>query len=86
MQSVKPTKEQLKACKGLERAFTKCAKTGVYFHNCYGKLIAYNGDVVKEVNDTETDTSCREGYILKIKERLDSWADDLHYVHKKEQK
>ncbi len=77
-------KEQINAVRAVERAFAKCISANVYFHNCYGTLRAYDGNVVKDVNDTKTETPCSEGYGLKIDLQLDSWADDLHYVHKKD--
>lgn len=80
---MKLNKEQKQAVKALERAFAKCVSTDVYFHNHYGKLIAYDGNIVSHVNDIETEISCRDGYVLKIEHRLDSWADDFHYVHLK---
>ncbi|MFZ3168172.1 MAG: hypothetical protein WA130_11205 [Candidatus Methanoperedens sp.] len=78
------TKEQISAVKGLERAFAKCADANVHIHNHYGMLIAYDGNIVEKVDDKETDTPCTEGYTLKINDHLDSWADDSHFVHKKE--
>lgn len=79
-----PTGDQKKAIKSLERAFAKCLAAKVHFHNCYGTLIAYNGNVVKDVNDTKSETSCQEGYCVKTDITLNSWADDGHYLHEKQ--
>jgi len=78
---IRPTKEQMKAIKSLERAFAKCRKAKVYFHNHYGTLMVYDGNIVELVNDTKTKTSCEEGYCLQIDEDLAGWADDRHYIH-----
>ena len=77
------TEEQIKAVKSLERAFRKCEKAKLYIHNCYGVLIAYDGNVVHCVDDVETSIPCDAGTIIKISRELElaSWADDAHYVH-----
>ena len=77
------TVEQSKALKILERAFKKCKDANVYFHNCYGMLEAYNGDIVEKVDDDEDKFQCGNGYPVKTgyKSDLVSWADDRHYVH-----
>ena len=88
------TKEQKSAISSLKRAFTKCKKANVYFHNCYGRLIAYDGNIVERVDNgaegidtTENDglMDCHEGELLIIPYDLDSYADDNHYVHLKEE-
>lgn len=76
---------QKRAVKELEKAFANCLKANVYFHNCYGTLIAYDGWIVRDVNDTKSDIPCRAGVSVKIYTKLDSWADDKHYVHFKKQ-
>jgi len=78
------TKEQKSAIESLERAFAMCVKEKVYIHNCYGTLMAYDGNAGERVDDVKTDTPCNEGYEMKIRVRLDSWADDSHYVHLRE--
>ena len=76
------TKEQESAVKSLGRAFKKCADAGVYFHNCYGTLLAYDGAVVEGVNDDEGELSCNEGETVEQHGySIDSWADDNHYIH-----
>ncbi len=77
------TEEQIKAVKSLERAFKKCVKSELYIHNCYGILIAYDGNVVRCVDDQETPIPCSAGTAINISRKLglDSWADDAHYVH-----
>jgi len=84
MRGLELTGEQVKAVRSLERAFRKCAKARVYIHNCYGNLIAYDGGVVKCVDDEETDIDCGEGVWIDTPHELDlaSWADDRHYVHR----
>jgi len=81
------TIEQEKAIKSLERAIEKCYQSNIYFHNCYGILVAYDGNVVKVVNDDESETSCEySGHPVSSKYHWDSWADDDHYVHLKEKR
>lgn len=79
------TKEQKSAISSLKRAFTKCKKANIYFHNCYGRLIAYDGNIVDIVDDDIDNLPCYEGESLTLPYRLDSWADDNHYVHLKEE-
>lgn len=85
---LKLTKEQEKAIHSLERAFKKCREVNVYFHNCYGVLQAYDGNIITHVDDVEEEEekdniSCEmEGYTVRS-EKLVSWADDNHYVHLK---
>ena len=80
-----PTPVQMKAIKSLERAFKKCKTTGVIFHNCYGRLIAFNGRIVESVNDVKEhsdEIDCSEwNYYVKNTFDLDMWADDRHFVH-----
>ena len=78
------TKEQESAVKSLERAFKKCSDAGVYFHNCYGRLIAYDKNVVDYVDDCvdEPALSCSEGETVEQHGyTIDSFADDNHYIH-----
>jgi len=75
------TKEQKSAIASLERAFKKCHKANIYFHNCYGTLIAYDGNIVEKVDDTIDKVPCHEGYNVSNPYCIDSWADDDHYVH-----
>ena len=79
------TKEQKSAISSLKRTFTKCKKANIYFHNCYGTLIAYDGNIVDFVDDDKDDIPCHEGRLLTLPYDLDSWADDRHYVHLKEE-
>ena len=79
------TKEQKSAISSLKRAFTKCKKANVYFHNCYGTLIAYDGNIVERVDDDKDNIPCHDGKFLTLPYDLDSWADDRHYVHLKEE-
>lgn len=78
------TKKQEKAIKALEKALKMCDKEKIYFHNCYGTLIAFDATVVKDVNDTKSTIPCEKGRTVKNPYTLDSWADDSHYVHLKE--
>lgn len=76
------TREQESAIKSLERALKKCATANVFFHNCYGRLLAYDGDVVDCVDDNEDELDCNEGDSVEMYGyNLDSWADDRHYIH-----
>ena len=77
------TEDQIKAVRSLERAFRKCANAKLYIHNCYGHLIAYDGNVVHCVNDEETEIPCEAGVDINIPAELElsSYADDAHYVH-----
>lgn len=84
-----PTPEQMKAIRSLERAFKKCKEAGIFFHNCYGHLIAFNGRIVKSVNDEKEhpdEIDCSEwNYCVKNTFGLDMWADDKHFVHLREE-
>lgn len=77
------TPDQTKAIRSLERAFKKCAEAKLYIHNCYGNLIAYDAEVVFNVDDVETMIPCTAGTDINTPNELDlaSWADDAHYVH-----
>ena len=77
------TNDQMKAVRSLERAFKKCADANIYIHNCYGTLIAYDGNIVHYVDDDETDIPCGEGDVITTPRDIElaSWADDAHYVH-----
>jgi len=76
------TSAQTSAVKSLERAFKKCADADVLFHNCYGQFIAYDGAVVKYVDDNKDELSCNEGDTVEQHGySLDSCADDYHYIH-----
>lgn len=75
------TKEQKAGMASLKRAFNKCKKAGIYFHNCYGDLFAYNSEFVETVDDDEDTYECHEGTKLDISYDLASWADDAHYIH-----
>lgn len=76
------TKEQKSAIKSLERALKKCADANVYFHNCYGQFIAYDGGIVERVDNDEDDLDCNEGHTVEqYGYTLDSFADDRHYIH-----
>jgi hypothetical protein len=77
------TKDQDNAIRSLECAFKKCKDAGVYFHNCYGDLRAYDGAIVEKVDDDKDDMECVEGVSVETIYSLDSWADDCHYVHLK---
>ena len=82
MQELTLTKEQKSAIASLKRAFTKCKKANIYFHNCYGNLIAYDGNIVERVDDDIDELPCHEGKSLTLPYSLESWADDPHYVHR----
>lgn len=76
------TKEQKSAVKNLEKAFKRCKKVDLYFHNINGQLIAYNGNSVKEVNDTTSNIHRNDlGDILTIPYDLGSWSDDDTFIH-----
>ena len=87
MAEVEPTAAQMKAIQALERALRQCKKARIYFHNCYGTLVAYDGTVVEKVNDSPNNNklACGEGQSVKSPYHLDSWADDRHYIHLREQ-
>jgi hypothetical protein len=81
------TKEQTSAVKSLERAFKKCADANIYFHNCYGHLVAYDAAVVDYVDDHKDDDElrCIEGDdVEQYGYSIDSWADDDHWIHLRE--
>lgn len=78
------TNDQDNAIKSLERAFKKCKDAGIYFHNCYGTLRAYDGAVVENIDDDKDEFECSEGIDVETIYSLDSWADDLHYIHLKQ--
>lgn len=78
--------EQHKAIRSLERAFKKCKDANIYFHNCYGTLTAYDGNIVDFVNDDPSEFPCGNGYPITSSYdsmNLVSWADDKHYIHLK---
>ncbi|MBK5191219.1 MAG: hypothetical protein JJE19_06975 [Methanosarcinales archaeon] len=75
------TKKQKSAVRDLEKAFKRCKKAKVLFHNCYGNLIAYDGEFVELVDDHKDEFSCTVGTIVDNTYDLDSWADDLHFIH-----
>lgn len=77
------TEEQIKAVRSLERAFRKCAKAKLYIHNCYGRLVAYDGSIVHHVDNDETEIPCESGATIGVPFELDlsMYADDAHYVH-----
>ena len=83
MTELELTEDQIKAVRSLERAFRKCVKSNLFIHNCYGILIAYDGNMVDCVDDDETEIPCNEGHTINISRTLElaSWADDAHYVH-----
>ena len=83
---IKLTKEQDNAIRRLERAFKKCKDVNIYFHNCYGGLVAYDGNIVDFVNDDKSELSCAKGRPVGASyshSDLDSWADDPHFIHLK---
>ena len=80
------TKEQKSAIKSMGRAFKKCKDANVFFHNCYGDLIAYNGEFVEVVDDDKDELGCRCGeQVEQHGYSIDSWADDRHYIHFKDE-
>jgi len=81
--NVHPTDKQMEAIKELERAFAKCRKLKVYIVNDYGRLEAYNGNIVKNVDDKKSDFSSMYADYHEIEHgyNLDSWADDQHFIH-----
>lgn len=76
------TREQESAIKSLGRALKKCAAANVCIHNCYGRLIAYDGAIVDYVDDEEDELECHEGDSVEMHGYdLGSLADDRHYIH-----
>lgn len=45
------TAEQKKAFKKLEKAYKECEKTGIYFANNYGNLMAFDSSLVAGYGD-----------------------------------
>lgn len=85
MVEIELTDAQKQAIKALERALRQCKKAGVYFHNCYGTLKAYDGAVVRVVDNDKGELDCDEGQFVNSPYNLDSHADDRHYIHLTEQ-
>lgn len=80
-----PTEKQIKAIKKLEKAFKECSKERVIIHNILGNYHCYDGNKVRNIDDTEengilVEDSDYYGFMTMISE----WADDTHYVHLKE--
>ena len=76
------TPEQEKAIKSLGQAFKRCTDANVYIHDCYGRLLAYNGHHVKNVSDDIDEFSCDEGHYIEMHGiDISSWADDNHFIH-----
>ena len=82
------TEEQEKAVKSLERALKKCQKANVLIHNEHGRLMAYDGNIVKVVEIDMPSKYClsdpeNEGYIIHTEYDFDSFCDDpcWHFVH-----
>ena len=80
-------KKQKSALRALELAFKKCKTSGIYFHNCYGRLIAYDKTLVDDVRDAdiseydEEKPNCGSGYSVEQSGYcIDSWADDYHVI------
>lgn len=79
----------MKAIKNLEVAFKECKKEKVYFHVILDTFYAFNGDVVREVDDNANDGIPLENsdrYSFTPTLNVESWADDQHYVHLKTNK
>lgn len=82
----KLTPEQAKAFKALEKAYSKCVKSGIFFANNYGSLMAFDksivcgyGDSVKYAKGVSEVSEHEAGgtvYQFKI---ANEWADDEHY-------
>ena len=81
--------EQLKTFKKLERAYQNCLKQNIYFHQVLDKIYPFNGNNVKEIDDTDTlGTGCNSAFctqfiFTKSMKITDPWADDNHFVHLK---
>ncbi len=82
--------EQAKAFKKLERAYKDCLKKEIYFHQVLETLHAFNGNNVKEIDDTDPDGNslldspfCTQSLYQPCMQITDGWADDNHFVHLK---
>jgi hypothetical protein len=78
------TEEQLKCFKELKRAYSKCVKSGIYFHQVLDTIHAFNGENVKEIDDNSDNGYCTQTIYVPFIHTVCSWADDNHYVHFKD--
>ena len=76
------TDEQRKAFASLKRAYKKCLKTNIIFHQVLDTLHALNGNNVDKVDDFKTEYNLDYITVDSMK-TVCSWADDTHYVHLK---
>jgi hypothetical protein len=78
----KLNKVQEKNFKSLERAYRKCIRNGIFFHHVLGRLYAFNGFHVEDINFKCTKDSVKyndlNGSCINF---ANSWADDDHNVH-----
>jgi hypothetical protein len=77
------TKEQRAAVRKLENALKACRAANVRIHNCYGNLVAYDGNNVKDVTDEPNELPCSEGHYVTMhgyNSEMAGWADDAHFI------
>jgi len=77
------TPEQEKAFNSLKRAYAKCVKEGIYFHQILDYLSPFNGNNIDTINDTGDDNGIYNIQWLNYPtlHTVCGWADDNHFVH-----
>jgi len=73
--------KQTKAFINLKKAYNKCLKSGIYFHQVLETLQAYNGNNISDINDNPEEGFCTQKLSINSMKITSGWADDNHYVH-----
>lgn len=80
------TAEQQKAFNKLKKAYKECQKTGIYFANCYGSLMAFDKKLVAGYGDCtmtpdgEYTVELHNGCPADSMQIVNEWADDTHVL------
>ena len=80
------TTEQKKAFNKLKKAYKECEKSGIYFANCYGDLMAFDKKLVAGYGDDsmppdgEYTVKLHNGCPAESMRIANEWADDTHVL------